>query len=297
MLNYAKTPMPPSPSFSPTPVPSGTTPIPLTSPRLINSTPAFPYLPTVDDREEEEEEEGAKQQGIASAKNKRKARKTKGRKGNEDEEDEEYVERGTRGRRGRGGKRGGQTRGRRGRRPAVRDESTMQSPTTPSTIYTPNQVKSPPQQSIGMDLNDNSMVSISGKVSPSIQHSMMAFEPNDHEIHPNPLIDPFSRFSLQNAVEDAEKRQQKYEMIMIMIINRLARNRESARQSRKRRKDHQTLLDQTVAETIKELSTERMKYLRAIDESYNSLLRREIENSTMDVGNVIVDDGCCCCCC
>ena len=223
VLNFAKTPMPPSPSFSPTPLPSGTTPIPLISPRPINSTPTFPYLPSVpvDDREgegeekekekeEEEEEDGEKQQEIVPVKNKRKSRKTKGRKGNEDEEDEDYVERGTRGRRGRGGKQGGQARGRRGRRPAVRDESTMQSPITPSTIYTSDQVKSPPQQSMGMDLSDNSMVSISGKVSPSMQQSTMTFEIDEHDIHTHPLTNPSSFYSLQTAEEeDAEKRKQK----------------------------------------------------------------------------------------
>ena len=79
-------------------------------------------------------------------------------------------------------------------------------------------------------------------------------------------------------------------IIMAIIINRLARNRESARQSRKRRKDHQTLLDQTVAETIMELNEERIKYLHAVDESYNSLLFHEVESGTTDVGNVMAND-------
>ena len=58
---------------------------------------------------------------------------------------------------------------------------------------------------------------------------------------------------------------------------RLERNRESARKSRKRRRDRQKFLDTTITSTLSALNMERMNYLRAVDTAYHTLLMKELE--------------------
>ncbi len=64
-----------------------------------------------------------------------------------------------------------------------------------------------------------------------------------------------------------------------MMRNRLERNRESARMSRKRRRDQQRLLDSKVEESLLELRIARERHLQLIEQTHQSALERAIRYS------------------
>ena len=64
-----------------------------------------------------------------------------------------------------------------------------------------------------------------------------------------------------------------------MMRNRLERNRESARMSRKRRRDQQRLLDSKVEESLLELRIARERHLQLIEQTHQSALERAIRDS------------------
>ena len=67
------------------------------------------------------------------------------------------------------------------------------------------------------------------------------------------------------------------------MIIRKEKNRESARLSRKRKKQYQELLDTNIAEIMTELETERVKYLNLISSSFKEAVNDLIQTSIADV--------------
>ena len=61
----------------------------------------------------------------------------------------------------------------------------------------------------------------------------------------------------------------------------MERNRESARMSRKRRKDYQRLLDSKVEEALMELQMARERHLQLIDQTHQNALERAIQTSVI----------------
>lgn len=61
----------------------------------------------------------------------------------------------------------------------------------------------------------------------------------------------------------------------------MERNRESARMSRKRRKDYQRLLDSKVEEALMELQMARERHLQLIDQTHQNAVERAIQTSVI----------------
>ena len=74
-------------------------------------------------------------------------------------------------------------------------------------------------------------------------------------------------------------------MMEKQIIIRKEKNRESARLSRKRKKQYQELLDTNIAEIMTELETERVKYLNLISSSFKAAVNDLLQTSITDVSD------------
>lgn len=70
---------------------------------------------------------------------------------------------------------------------------------------------------------------------------------------------------------------------IIIIHYRKEKNRESARLSRKRKKQYQQLLDNKVAEVLTELEREKTSRLETIQSSYQNLVHECGEAATQNV--------------
>lgn len=67
------------------------------------------------------------------------------------------------------------------------------------------------------------------------------------------------------------------------MIIRKEKNRESARLSRKRKKQYQELLDTNIAEIMTELEKERVNYIKLMNFSYKAAVNDLIQTSIADV--------------
>ena len=67
------------------------------------------------------------------------------------------------------------------------------------------------------------------------------------------------------------------------MIIRKEKNRESARLSRKRKKQYQELLDTNIAEIMTELEKERVNYIKLMNSSYKEAVNDLIQTSIADV--------------
>ena len=67
------------------------------------------------------------------------------------------------------------------------------------------------------------------------------------------------------------------------MIIRKEKNRESARLSRKRKKQYQELLDTNIAEIMTEVEKERVNYIKLMNFSYKAAVNDLIQTSIADV--------------